>query len=51
MAGADNLATVIPEHYPSDVKGVGSPNYGNLKEVIGVVTSMGLKIEYKNASK
>lgn len=51
MAGADNLATVIPDHYPSDVKGVGSPNYGNLKEVIEVVTSMGLKIEYKNASK
>ncbi|MDO9045833.1 MAG: 5,10-methenyltetrahydromethanopterin hydrogenase cofactor biosynthesis protein HmdB [Methanobacteriaceae archaeon] len=51
MAGADNLATVIPDHYPSHVKGVGSPAYGNLKEVVKVVESMGLKIEYRNASK
>lgn len=51
IAGADNLATVIPDHYPSDVKGVGSPAYGNLKEVIKVVESMGLKTEYQNASK
>ncbi len=51
MAGADNLATVIPDHYPSDVKGVGSPAYGNLKDVIQVLKSMDLKIEYKNASK
>lgn len=51
MAGADNLATVIPDHYPSDVKGVGSPAYGNLKEVVKVVESMGLKTEYLTASK
>lgn len=51
MAGADNLATVIPDHYPSEVKGVGSPTYGNHKEVVEVIESMGLKIEYRTASK
>lgn len=45
IAGADNLATVIPENYPTDVKGVGSPTYGNLKDVVGVVREMGLKLE------
>ena len=51
MAGADNLATVIPENYPTIVKGVGSPTYGNLKEVLKVIESMGLKTEHLNASK
>jgi len=51
MAGADNLATVIPDQYPSDVKGVGSPTYGNLKEVVEIVESIGLKTEYRTASK
>lgn len=46
-AGADNLATVIPANYPMDVKGVGSPNYGNLEDVVAIVKSMGLKVEYK----
>jgi len=45
IAGADNLATVIPENYPSNVKGVGSPSYGNLKDVINVVQELGLKLE------
>lgn len=45
IAGADNVATVIPEDYPSNVKGVGSPTYGNLKDVIGVVQELGLKLE------
>ena len=45
IAGADNLATVIPENYPLEVKGVGSPSYGNLKDVVGVVKELGLKIE------
>ncbi|MDI9618457.1 5,10-methenyltetrahydromethanopterin hydrogenase cofactor biosynthesis protein HmdB [Methanothermobacter sp.] len=43
MAGADNLATVIPDGYPHDVKGVGSPRYGNLNDVLRVVDEMGLK--------
>lgn len=45
IAGANNLATVIPENYPVDVKGVGSPTYGNLKDVVGVVEELGLKLE------
>ncbi len=45
IAGADNLATVIPENYPADVKGVGSPSYGNFKDVVGVVQELGLKLE------
>ncbi|MCE5213704.1 MAG: 5,10-methenyltetrahydromethanopterin hydrogenase cofactor biosynthesis protein HmdB [Methanobacterium sp.] len=45
IAGADNLATVIPEDYPADVKGVGSPSYGNLKDVVGAVHELGLKLE------
>ncbi|MDP1551940.1 MAG: 5,10-methenyltetrahydromethanopterin hydrogenase cofactor biosynthesis protein HmdB [Methanobacteriaceae archaeon] len=51
MAGADNLATVIPENYPTIVKGVGSPTYGNLKEVLKVIELMGLKTDHFNASK
>jgi 5,10-methenyltetrahydromethanopterin hydrogenase cofactor biosynthesis protein HmdB len=42
-AGADNLATVIPEDYPLKVRGVGSPDYGNLKEVVSTIKKMGLK--------
>ena len=45
IAGANNLATVIPEDYPSDVKGVGSSSYGNLKDVVMVVKELGLKLE------
>ncbi|MGV8144210.1 MAG: 5,10-methenyltetrahydromethanopterin hydrogenase cofactor biosynthesis protein HmdB [Methanothermobacter sp.] len=45
IAGADNLATVIPENYPLNVKGVGSASYGNLKDVVGVVQELGLKLE------
>ncbi len=45
IAGADNVATVIPEDYPSVVKGVGSPTYGNLKDVVGVVQELGLNLE------
>jgi len=45
IAGADNLATVIPEKYPTNVKGVGSPTYGNLKEVVNCVKEMGLTPE------
>ena len=42
MAGADNVATVIPDQYPLDVKGVGSPRYGNLEEVIDTIEELGL---------
>lgn len=43
MAGADNLATVIPDTYPHTVKGVGSPVFGNLRDVLAVINEMGLK--------
>lgn len=43
MAGADNLATVIPENYPVEIKGVGSPVCGTLKGVLAVIREMGLK--------
>lgn len=45
IAGANNLATVIPEDYPSNVKGVGSSSYGNLKDVVSIVKELGLKLE------
>lgn len=45
LAGANNLATVIPEDYPLVVKGVGSPDYGNLHEVIDVVSDLNLEIQ------
>ncbi|ADP77571.1 Radical SAM domain protein [Methanothermus fervidus DSM 2088] len=47
MAGADNLATVIPNNYPHDVKGVGSPEVGNLDDVIRVIKELHLKPELK----
>lgn len=45
IAGANNLATVIPENYPGEVKGVGSPSYGNFKDVVNTVKELGLKLE------
>lgn len=47
IAGADNVATVIPDHYPLDVKGVGSPTYGNLEEVVNTIKELGLYPEIK----
>lgn len=41
-AGANNLATVIADNYPLEVKGVGSPNYGNYAEVVNVIEKLGL---------
>ena len=35
-AGANNLATVIADNYPFEVKGVGSPSYGNYKDDVQV---------------
>ena len=43
LAGADNFATVIPNDYPLNVKGVGSPTYGNLKDVLRCIRELGLK--------
>jgi len=43
LAGADNLATVIPANYPLDIKGVGSPVCGSLSEVLEVIGELGLK--------
>lgn len=45
-AGASNLATVIADNYPLEVKGVGSPTYGNLNEVVSVIESLGLSPQY-----
>ncbi|MCR5026126.1 MAG: 5,10-methenyltetrahydromethanopterin hydrogenase cofactor biosynthesis protein HmdB [Methanobrevibacter sp.] len=41
-AGANNLATVIADNYPLEVKGVGSPRYGNYTEVVNVIEKLGL---------
>ena len=41
-AGANNLATVIADNYPHEVKGVGSPQYGNYSEVVNVIEKLGL---------
>lgn len=41
-AGANNLATVIAENYPHEVKGVGSPRYGNYTEVVNVIEKLDL---------
>lgn len=43
MAGADNLATVIPENYPHHLKGVGNPVFSNLRDVLASINEMGLK--------
>ena len=42
QAGANNLATVIADNYPHEVKGVGSPEYGNYNEVVNVIEKLGL---------
>ena len=41
-AGANNLATVIADNYPHEVKGVGSPNYGNYNKVVNVIEKLDL---------
>jgi len=48
IAGADNIATIIPDNYPIEVKGVGSPHIGNLKRILKTIKSMGLKAEIKH---
>ena len=41
-AGANNLATVIADNYPLEVKGVGAPKYENYSEVVNVIEKLGL---------
>jgi biotin synthase len=36
------VATVIPDNYPLNVKGVGSPRYGNMNEVVNTIEELGL---------
>ena len=40
--GANNLATVIANNYPLEVKGVGSPTCGNYDVVVSVINKLGL---------
>lgn len=47
LAGADNVATVIPDSYPHEIKGVGSPGFGTLPEVVRVIREMGLTPELR----
>ncbi|MBP2133572.1 biotin synthase [Methanomicrobium sp. W14] len=51
MAGADNLATVIPVNYPLEVKGVGSPVCGTLDGVLKVVEEMELSPQIRFSKK
>lgn len=41
-AGVNNLATVIADNYPHEVKGVGSPEYGNYSDVVSIINELGL---------
>jgi len=43
LAGADNIATVIPDTYPLKIKGVGSPKYASLEDVLECIKNLGLK--------
>ncbi len=47
MAGADNLATVIPDNHPHEVKGVGNPRTGNLDRVVELIEGFGLEPELR----
>ncbi|ENN96440.1 biotin synthase [Methanocaldococcus villosus KIN24-T80] len=43
LAGASNIATVIPKNYPRIVKGVGNPKVANLDDTVKIIESLGLK--------
>ncbi|HIP84463.1 MAG TPA: biotin synthase BioB [Methanothermococcus okinawensis] len=49
LSGASNIATVIPENYPLDVKGVGNPKTGNLREVVRMIRELGLKPKLRSS--
>lgn len=42
-AGANNVATVVPEKYPLLIKGVGSPEVGILEEVVSLLGLQGIR--------
>ncbi len=42
LGGASNIATVIPDNHPMNIKGVGNPKTGNLKDVICMIKELGL---------
>ncbi|EHP87231.1 5,10-methenyltetrahydromethanopterin hydrogenase cofactor biosynthesis protein HmdB [Methanotorris formicicus] len=42
LGGASNVATVIPDNHPMNIKGVGNPKTGNLNEVIKLIREIGL---------
>ncbi len=43
LAGASNIATVIPKNYPHNIKGVGNPKTANLDDVVEKIEELGLK--------
>ncbi len=43
LGGCSNVATVIPDNHPMNIKGVGNPKTGNLREVIRMIKELGLK--------
>ncbi len=47
MGGASNIATVIPDNHPMNIKGVGNPKTGNLKEVVKMIKELGLTPKIK----
>lgn len=48
MGGASNIATVIPDNHPMNIKGVGNPKTGNLNEVIKMIKELGLVPKIKS---
>jgi biotin synthase len=48
MGGASNIATVIPDNHPMNIKGVGNPKTGNLKDVIKMIKELGLVPKIKS---
>ncbi|MBW9221620.1 biotin synthase BioB [Methanothermococcus sp. SCGC AD-155-C09] len=50
MGGANNIATVIPDNHPMNIKGVGNPKTGNLREVLKMIKELGLKAKLCNTS-
>ncbi|MDK2790744.1 MAG: hypothetical protein PWP15_1251 [Methanothermococcus sp.] len=48
MGGASNIATVIPDNHPMNIKGVGNPKTGNLNDVLKLIREMGLTPKIRN---
>lgn len=47
LGGASNIATVIPDNHPMNIKGVGNPKTGNLNDVLKLIREMGLTPKLK----